>query len=58
MDERDWIDFFELLEKITNQEGTAKQKAREVVERAKQEEATTALEEFVSWYDGDASEEV
>lgn len=50
MNDRDWDDFFELLENITNMARAHTEKRDEVRAEAKHRNAETALDEFVSWF--------
>lgn len=59
MSEQEWEQFFGLLFKVVNFRSLSfKEKAALVIQKAKQLGNSTELEEFVGWYDGDASEEV
>lgn len=59
MNTKQWEQFFALLCKIVDMPGMAfSDKAEEVIKRAKSENCSDALEEFVSWFGGDATEEV
>lgn len=47
----EWEDFFDVMERIVKQEGGWQEKKLSVEEKAKENDAENALEEFGSWFD-------
>lgn len=50
MTTQEWDQFFELLDKIVDGEGTWEEKSGAVVEAAAERESEAKLEEFCGWF--------
>ena len=54
MSAKEWSQFFDLLAKVVNSEMTWEDKLKMVTESAKELRRELELEEFVSWFGGEA----
>ena len=51
--DKEWLTFFDVLDRITNAEGSWKKKAEELKLMAEKYESDTALQELIEWYQSD-----
>lgn len=51
--EKEWLTFFDVLDRITNSEGSWKKKAQQLKLTAEKYESDTALEELIEWFQSD-----
>lgn len=52
MSDREWEEFYRLLSKITDGNGSWEEKKATVLAEAEKNEAGSQLEEFVGWFHG------